>query len=506
VAVERPRRAGGLALLKVLIHIVTVGTYGLFRDEFYYIACSERLAWGYVDHPPLSIALLALARGILGGDSVWALRLPVALAGGATVFLGGLLARELGGGRFAQWIAALACLLMPFLLGVSTFHSMNGIEPLIWLGAALIVARLVNRGDPRLWLAFGVVAGVGLLNKLTMGLFALGIVVGLLFTARRGDLWSGWLWLGGAAAALLFLPHVLWQIANDFPTAEFVRAAAERKIALMSPGQFLAAQLLYAGPLAAPIWLAGVGWLLFARGGRPYRLLGVAYVLMLALLIAQQGKAYYLAPAYPILFAGGGVALEKVSARQGWRWLRPVLTLPVAVGGALTMPLVVPLLRPETLVRYTDRLGIQAPREERLQRVELAQHFADRFGWENMVATVARVHRSLPPEDRARAAIFAGNYGEAGAIDFFGPRHGLPKALSGHNSYWLWGPGDANGEVVISVGVARERLTQMFDEVTQVETIVSPYAMAHETNLPVHVSRRPKRPLAEMWRAIKRFI
>jgi hypothetical protein len=222
--------------------------------------------------------------------------------------------------------------------------------------------------------------------------------------------------------------------------------------------------------------------------------------------MAQQGKAYYLAPVYPILFAGGGVSLESASARRGWRWLRPVLTLLVAIGGVLTMPLVVPLLRPETLVRYTDRLGIQAPREERLQRVELPQHFADRFGWENMVATVGRVYRSLPPEDRAGAAVLAGNNGEAGAIDFFGSRHGLPKALSGHNSYWLWGPGHATGEVVISVGVTRERLAQMFDEVTQVETIVSPYAMAHETNLPVHVSRKPKRPLAEMWRTLKRFI
>ena len=494
-----------VALLGLVVHVATNGNSGYFRDEFYYIACSKRLAWGYVDHPPLSIAVLAFTRAMLG-DSLFAIRLPVVLAGAGAVLLSGLLARQLGGGRFAQWLTAVACLLMPFALGISTFFSLNGFEPLFWLAAALVVVRIVNGGDTRLWLAFGVVAGLGLENKITMGMFVLGILVGLLATSRRGDLLSGWLWLGGAAAAAIALPYVLWQVANGFPTAEFIRAAAQEKIAAMGVREYLAAQLLYAGPLAAPIWLAGLAYFLFASDGSRYRMLGVAYLTMLALLLAQHGKAYYLAPVYPILFAGGAVAVERVSAGRRWRWLRPALTVPLVIGGLVAAPMAIPLLPPDELVRYTVRIGVQAPQEERQQRVELSQHFADRFGWENMVATVARVYESLPAEDRARVTIFASNYGEAGAIDFFGPRYGLPRAVSGHNNYWLWGPGSGSGDVVIAVGGSRAALDAVFADVTEAARVVSPYAMAYETDLPVYVCRMPKRPFGEVWREAKRFI
>jgi hypothetical protein len=413
------------------------------------------------------------------------------------------LARELGGGRFAQCIAALACLMSPFVLGVSTFFSMNAFEPLVWLSAVLVVARIINTGNSRLWLLFGVIVGFGLLNKISTGMFVIGIVVGLFFTARRGDLWDRWLWFGGAAATLLFLPHVVWQAVNEFPTVEFIRVAGEQKILHMSLTQFLSAQLLYAGPLAAPIWIAGLGFLLVASGGRPYRMIGFAYLIMLVLTIAQQGKAYYLAPAYPMLLAGGGVAVEQVVRR---RWLRTAVAGLVVAGGLLTAPIAVPLLPPEMLVRYMDQIGVAAPREERSHEAELPQHFSDRFGWLNMVETVARVYRSLPPEDRARAAIFTRSYGEAGAIDFFGPRFGLPRASSGHNNYWLWGAGDVTGEVVIAVGPSREALSEIFAEVTQADRVVSRYARADETNLPVFVCRKPKRPIAEIWSQVKRFI
>jgi len=493
-----------LALAKSALHFATISNYGYFRDELYYLACADHLAWGYVDHPPFSIAVLAVTRFLLG-DSLLAIRLPVVLAGALTVVLTGWLARELGGGRFAQVLAALAFVFMPVALGMASFYSMNALDLLFWLGAVYVLVRIINSGDARLWVAFGAIVGTGMMNKISVGFLVFGLLVGLVLTKQRQLLLSAWFWFGGVIAALLFLPHVIWQIANGFPTLEFMRNASELKIQAMPVGAYLGAQVLYTGPAAVPIWVGGLLYLLFARAAAAYRALGIAYLAILALLVSQHGKAYYLAPAYPMLFAAGGVAYERLSVRGGWRWLRPAMGGLITLVGIVVMPLAVPMLSPESVVRYAAAIGVEVPQEERLRRVALAQHFADRFGWENMVATIARVYQALPPEERQRAAIVAGNYGEAGAIDFFGSRYGLPHAISSHNSYWLWGPGNATGDVAIVIGVSREQLQQLFADVTQADTIVSEYAMAYETNLPVYVCRKLKRPLAEVWPELKRY-
>ncbi len=494
----------GLASLKVAVHLWNHPAYGYFRDELYYLACADHLAWGYVDHPPLSIFILAAVRGLFG-NSMFAIRLPAILAGAATVFLTGVLTRQLGGGRFAQALAALACLAMPIALGLGTFFSMNAFDMLFWLAGVLVVVRLIDAGAPRDWLLFGVIAGLGMMNKISMGFLVFGLGVGLLLTPERQRLRGKWLWIGGGIALLLFLPHVLWQVANGFPTREFVHNASSMKMRAMASLEYLAAQVLYTNPITVPIWLAGLGYFLFARHGRAYRSLGIAYIAILVLLIAQQGKAYYLAPAYPMLLAGGGVAIERFTDRRA-RWLRPVSLLAVTVIGAALAPLAMPILSPEATFHYVQTLGIDAPQEERNARRALSQHLADRFGWDNMVATIARVHRALPPAERARAAIFAGNYGEAGAVNLFGPSQGLPPAISGHNNFWLWGPGEATGEVTIVVGLPAEALQRLCEEVEQAETVESPWAMPYETDLPVYVCRRLKRPLPEVWSELKRYI
>jgi 4-amino-4-deoxy-L-arabinose transferase-like glycosyltransferase len=494
-----------LALAKTALHFATIANYGYFRDELYYLACADHLAWGYVDHPPFSIAVLAATRYLLG-DSLLAIRLPVVLAGAATVVLTGWLARELGGGRFAQLLAALAFVFMPIALGLATFYSMNAFDLLFWVGAVYVLVRIINSGDARLWVAFGAIVGLGIMNKISVGFLVFGLLVGLALTSQRRLLVSAWFSLGGVIAGLLFLPHIIWQIANGFPTIEFMRNASELKIQAMPVGAYLGAQVFYTSPAAVPIWVGGLAYLLFVRSAAAYRALGIAYVAILALLVAQHGKAYYLAPAYPMLFAAGGVAYERLSAGRGWRWVRPALVGLVTVVGLVLLPMAVPILPPESVVRYATAIGIQAPQEERQQRVALPQHFADRFGWENMVATVARVYQALPAEDRARTAIVASNYGEAGAIDFFGRRYGLPHAISPHNNYWLWGPGDITGEVAIVIGAPRQQIEILFEDVTQAATVESEYAVAYETNLPVYVCRHLKRPLAEVWPALKRYI
>lgn len=494
-----------LAAVKIVLHLWNDPAYGYFRDELYYIACSEHLAWGYVDHPPLSIAIMAAARALLG-ESMLAIRVPVILAGAMTVVLTGMLARTLGGGRFAQALAALGFTVMPVMLVMGSFFSMNAFDVLFWVAAASVLVRLTERDQLASWLLFGTVVGLGLLNKYSVGFLVGAAVAGLAVTRERRLLMTPRFWMAGALAALIFVPHVVWQIANGLPTLEFMQNATELKNVPMSPGAFLGAQILYTNPANVPIWLVGLAALVFARTLRPLRFLGVAYLVLLVFFIVQHGKPYYLAPAYPMLLAAGAVAWEWLSARRGWGWLRPVLVTLVVLLGLAILPITLPLLAPQDFVRYSRALGVEAPQEERGQRVELPQPFADRFGWENQVATVARVYEALSPEERTQVAIVTRNYGEAGAIDFFGARYGLPKAVSGHNNYWLWGPGSATGEVAITVGLPREQLEPIYAEVTLADTVVSPYAMAFETNQPVFVCRGLKRPLAEVWAELKRFI
>lgn len=492
-----------LALIHVGLHLATNGNYGIFRDELYYSACSDHLAWGYVDHPPLSIAILALTKRLLG-DSVEAMRLPVALAGGVAVFLVGRLARELGGGRTAQWLAALAYVVAATPLVLFGFFSMNAFDALDWIICACIAARLLNGGDDRWWVALGLAVGVGLLNKYSIGFFIGGFVVALLPTAQRRLLATPWPWLGGAIAAALIVPHLLWQVGHGFPTLEFIRTAQQEKIVPMGPLDYIGAQVVQTNPLLAPLWLIGLGSLLFSATMRRYRPFGLTYVVLLALFLAQQAKPYYLAPVYPILLAAGAIVLERVALSR--QWLRPVFAAWLAFAGVVVAPMALPILPPVALSRYGEAIGLQPPREERGAAAALPQHFADRFGWKNMAETVARVFEGLPENDRRVAAIVTGNYGEAGAIDYFGPTLGLPPAISGHNNYWLWGYGDATGEVLITVGFQRPVLEELCTSVERGATIVSPHAMPYETDLPVYVCRGLKISMPEAWRRLKRFV
>ena len=506
-----------LACAKLVLHFVLNDTYGVFRDEYYYIACAEHLGWGYADHPPLSIALLALVRATLG-ESTFALRLLPVLAGAGTIVTTALLARELGGRGFAIAFAALLALLAPIFLANGTFFSMNAFEQLLWPLAALALARLCRGGPPRLWLGLGLLLGLAALDKLSAAFFGVAIVAGVVATPLRRQLRTLWPWAGAIAALLIVLPHLVWQANHGWPFLTFAANAREFKIAAASPLEFLAGVTLLFNPLALPVWLGGLAALFVLPALRPAgRALGVAFVVLVALVLATGGKTYYVAATFPIVLAAGAVATERLVARlsaaperPGRRVAARVLSVAapgiVAVGGLALVPLAVPTLAPATFVRYAETLGVAAPRDERTPLGALPQHFADRFGWENLVTTVAAVWGALPPEDQARAAILAGNYGEAGAIDVLGPPHGLPKAISLHNSYWLWGPGDTQAAVVVAVGVPRADLEALFDSVEERGRVRSDWAMPYETDLPVHVCRGLRVPLREAWAAGRKFL
>jgi 4-amino-4-deoxy-L-arabinose transferase-like glycosyltransferase len=369
-----------LALVKLLLHLLTNGTYGYFRDELYYMAAGERLDLGYVDFPPFVAIVTAFTRLVLG-DSPVALRLFPAMAGALVVVLAGLMARELGGGRFAQGLAALATLVAPSFLVMGTFISMDAFDQLFWVSASYVLILILKRDRPRLWLLFGLVAGLGVLTKITMLYFGFAVFVALLLTSSRRHLLTPWPWLGGAIAALFLLPYVIWQITHGWPTLEFWADYGE-KVDPASPVEFLVEQVVTMQPLTLPLWVAGLYYYLFSRDGRTFRPLGLIYVLLFALFAIQNAKFYFLAPAYPMFFAAGALALEAFLRRRNWNWLKSAYAAVLLIGGIVLAPMVVPILPVETLASITGAGGDAGIKQERREEGELPQHFADRFGWE----------------------------------------------------------------------------------------------------------------------------
>jgi hypothetical protein len=496
----------GAALVKLLLQFAGIAHYGFFRDELYYMACGEHFAWGYVDQPPLVALVAWFARHFLGNSLVSYRLLPV-LAGAAVVCVTGLFARDLGGGRFAQFLACIGILFAPAYLAFDSFLSMNAFEPLLWLLCAWIVLRIAKGASLRLWVLFGVVAGVGLENKHTMLVFGFALVAGLLLSGETRLFRSKWIWIGALIALAIFLPNLLWEAHHGWPQIEVVRNAQLFKNVRISPLLFLSHQALFLNPFALPLWLAGLGWYFFSGERKRFRFFGFAYLIVLGIFIALGGKSYYPLPAYPILMAAGGVAWERLATLPSRRWLRIAFPSLLILGGLATVPFGVPLLPVGVFLRYSRLLPIaRYAKTERDATAALPQLYADMFGWRDTVQTIARVYHDLPKSEQADCAILTGNYGEAGAIDYFGPPLGLPKAISGHNSYFYWGPRNYSGACVILFGDRSEELKGLFGEVQQVATISSPLAMPVEQNLPVYLCRKPRAPLAELWPHFKMII
>jgi|HubBroStandDraft_3_1064219.scaffolds.fasta_scaffold09359_1 hypothetical protein len=495
-----------LAAAKLVLHLATTGLfgYGYFVDELYYLACSEHLAWGFVDMPPLFPALTALLRAVCG-DSLFALRLLPALAGAALVLMTGGMARDLGGRRFAQGIAALGVVAAPLWLALHSFHTMNALDQLFWTGAAWLVLRIVRDDRPRLWLAVGAVAGLGMLNKESMAFFLVALGAALLASRERRQLRSPWLWLGGLLALALYLPNLAWNVQHHFPHFEMLANIKRNgRDVQLPPLQFMVQQVLMFNPAALPLWLGGLGWLLADREGRRFRVLGLIYLAVMAEMFLLDGRPYYPAPAYPMLFAAGGVALERWLAARRSGAVRVAFAAALALSGALLAPLFAPLLPPATLIRYSAAIGMSQPRLENHRLGPLPQLMADRFGWREMAQEVARIYHALPPAERARAAVFGQNYGQAGAIDHFGPALGLPKAISGHLSYYLWGPRGYTGDVMIVLDDRPEVLGRIFRSVELAGHVSHPYSMPYQ-HFDVYVCRGLRLPIGELWPRIKRF-
>jgi hypothetical protein len=491
------------ALVTLLVHLAFLQGYGVFRDELYYIACGRRPAWGYVDHPPL-VAWVAWLVARVAGESHLALRVVAALVMAATVWLVGRIAAAMGGGRFARVLAGLAMGLCPVVLSLASIYSMNVFDLFFWALAFWILVRVLSGGPQRLWLAFGAVAGLALLDKISMLYLGAALVAGLLLARRFDVVRSRRFWLGGGLAFLVFLPHLLWQQAHGWPTLEFMANARSEKMAPLSAFGFVRAAVDQSLPVAW-LWIVGVGWLLLAKPAARLRPLGVAFLAVLSILAIAGGKPYYLAAAYSLALAAGAVAVEAWTAGRG-RPLRALALLLVVGLGALAAPLARPILGVERYVRYAAALGEQPATDERHELGRLPQFFADMRGWRELAEATAQVVHALPANERTGVCVFGQNYGEAGAIEYFARELELPPAISLHNNYWLWGPGRCDGHVLVVIGGGRERLSELFGEVEQAGVSRCQDCMPYESQLPIWVVHEPKQPLRVLWPQIKHFI
>jgi len=486
------------------LHLAGNPHYGYFRDELYLIICGRHPQWGYVDQPPMA-PLLAAGSQIFGHSFVL-LRAVAAFFAAAAVYVTCLLVAELGGGAFAQVLAALAVFFAPVLMNFGMKISTDTAGLWLWPLAALYTLRLVKGADPRGWLAVGAVVGVCLQSKYTVVFFAAALLLGLLLTPERRILHSRWFLAGCGVGGLIALPNFLWQVYYGFPTLEFLRNAAHGKNLIVSPAQYLFQQLLITNVFLSLLWIIGLFWLL---GNARFRFLGYTYIILIIIMMVLHGKHYYPADVYPYLMAAGGVAVEAGTNRR--KVLRPIVAVAVIVLGLVFVPFAMPILPEEQVATYQNRLfGIlhvsrQAVATEHAPQAELPQDWADMHGWPELAATVAKVYQSLSLADRAQAVIVAQNYGEAAAIDFFGPQYGLPPAISGHNQYDLWGTHGASGNVVIDVAGDCGAREHLFASSERAATFTSPWVMPFEDGIPIMVCRGIKEPLAELWPRVKAY-
>ena len=501
----------GIALATLMFHIYFNNRYGYFRDEFDYLSCGDHLQWGYVDQPPLIPFLIHFCRALLG-DSLRAIRFIPALASSLLIVQTAAIARELGGRRYAMLLSAICALIAPQYLSNGSLLGTNCLEPNLWMGCAYFAILGIKRSDPRYWLWFGVIAGLGLEEKYSIAVFGLGIVVGLLLTEHRRLFLDKWIWLGGIAAFLVFLPNVLWNIHYDWPFVQLMRGIrAENRDVALGPFPYFFQQTLLLNPLTAPIWLTGLLALLVAKPLRPYRALGWCYVVCYSVFFVLHGKNYYLAPVYPMLLAAGAVAIESAldrprSGAPRLQWLKPVIVVILLVNGAYLAPVVVPILSPDGFLAYAKTLPFKLPVMEHAHaRAALPQWYADQFGWQEIVDETAVAWNHLTPEERPDCGIFAQDYGQAGAIDFLGRRDGLPGAMSGDRTYFLWGPHNYSGNCMIVLNDRKEVLERYWNQVDYIGTSAgNPYALEQQIDVFLCTGKKFD-SLAGVWPKLKRW-
>jgi hypothetical protein len=494
-----------ISLFKFLMLLVFAGNYGLFRDELYYLECSKHLSFGYVDQPPLSIFILAVSRTLFG-ESILGLRIFAYIAGCATVFVSGLIAREFGAGKFVQAITAASVIFCGTVLGGGSYFSMNAFDVLVISLIFYLLIRLVKYDKPKLWIILGILFGIGLQNKLSPLFIAFGLTVGMILTKQRKYFLTKELYIGAVLALLIFLPNLIWEKVNGFPTLEFMRNASSMKNVHLSFLDFFRGSLSELNPLYI-VYLPGAFWFLFFnKKGREFAVIAWIYIIVFVVFVQNNGKPYYMGVLFPAIIAAGIAGTDFIIAPFLRKWTRSVMIIILVASAILITPFAIPVMNVDSFIRHSEAMGIKPASGEKSRLGVLPQFYADRFGWKEMTQDVAAVYNKLSPDDQKKVVIFGQNYGEASAINYYGLKYGLPHAISSHNSYWTWGfPQDRSGDVMIVIGSNLEDNSKFFEKVELAASHFNKYGMPFE-NVDIFICRKLKIPSAELWGKIKFFI
>ena len=486
-----------LALARLLLETWANNQYGFHRDELATLDDARRLAWGYVAYPPLTPFVGRMGLEIFG-LSLRGIRFFAAFAQAIAMVLTGLMARELGGKGWAQVIAGAAAGIGGVAVAAGVLFQYVSFDYLWWVAAAYFVIRLLKSEDPRWWLAIGMVVGLGLMTKYTVAFFVAGLAGGILLTDARRYLLNRWLWLGVAVALLIFLPNLIWQVRHDFVSLEFLRSIHARDVRIGRTSGFLPEQLFVpANPVTIPLWIAGLFFYFRSTDGKRYRALGWTFVFTVLLFLIAKGRSYYTGPLYPMLLAAGAVRWERAlqaRSRAVARLERGLTYAALAIGATISFAFVIPLA------------PVNSPWWN--AATHISDDWREEIGWPELIETTANVWNALPPADRAHAAILAGNYGEAGAIDLFGAPRGLPQVISGINSYWARGFGDTTPETIIVIGFSRRFVERSFESCEVAAHTWNRYGIMNEetrAHPEIFVCRRLRQPWSEFWKSIRYF-
>ncbi|WP_235916136.1 glycosyltransferase family 39 protein [Antrihabitans cavernicola] len=468
------------------------GRYGYHRDELYFLASSKHLAWGYVDQPPLT-PLLVRAMTVMDDRSLPLLRVPATLAAVGVVVVTALMAREFGGGRRAQLIASFAVVASAVVLGAGHLMGTTIFDLLVWATLCLLVIRLCDGRDPRWWLAVGAIVGIGLQNKTLVVFVVAALLVGILSVGPRRVLRTWWLAAGIVIALGIWAPNLWCQASNGWPQLEMSRSiAAGVSGTSSSRAEFVITQLGLIGPLLIPVWIAGLWWLFRSPSSKRWRALGIAYPILFVVYFGVGGKAYYLAGLYPVLLAAGALVVSSWSGRGRARVRLAVVAIAVTsnavIAAVLFLPVVAPSRLPGSVITAVN------------------YDAGETVGWPEYVSQVATVRDSLPDDDRGSVAILTANYGEAGAVERFGGRYGLPLPQSVHNAYWSWGPPSDAAAAVITVGFQRNELRDVFARVDDAGRLHNAIGLNNdEQGASIFVCRGPLEPWSQLWPKIRRL-